>query len=101
MYLTVSPLRGPGHDSSVGEWMHLTICPLQGPGHDSSVGEWMHLTGCPFYCWGSNPHHGGMAVNGSISPQWHHTTSGQRINAYIHPAMDGHWLKQKQHHFFI
>ena len=27
------------HDSSVGEGMYLTVCPLCGPGHDSSVGE--------------------------------------------------------------
>jgi len=35
--------RGPGHDSSVGEWMYLTICSPHGPCHDSSVGEWMYL----------------------------------------------------------
>ena len=29
------------HDSSMGEWMYLTVCPLHGPGHDSSVEEWM------------------------------------------------------------
>jgi len=39
MYLTVCPLRGLGHDSSVGEGMYLTVCPLRGPGHDSPVGE--------------------------------------------------------------
>jgi len=39
MYLTVCPLRGPGHDSSVGERMYHTVCPLRGLGHDSSVGE--------------------------------------------------------------
>ena len=39
MYLTVYPLHGPGHDSSVGERMYLTVCPLHGLGHDSSVGE--------------------------------------------------------------
>ena len=49
MYLTVCPLRGPGHDSSVGEWMYLTVCPLSGPGHYSSVGEWMYLTVCALY----------------------------------------------------
>ena len=27
MYLTVCPLRGSGHDSSVGEWMNHTVCP--------------------------------------------------------------------------
>ena len=27
-----SPLRGPGHDSSVGKWMNLTVCPPCGPG---------------------------------------------------------------------
>ena len=43
MYLTVCPLRGPGYDSSVGEWMYLIVCPLRGPGDDSSVGEWMYL----------------------------------------------------------
>ena len=47
MYLTVCPLRDPGHDSSVGEWMHLTVYPLHSPGHDSSMGKWMHLTVCP------------------------------------------------------
>jgi len=49
MYLTVCPLYGPGHDSSVGERMYLTVCPLYGPGHDSSVGERMYLTVCPLY----------------------------------------------------
>ena len=44
MYLAVCPLCGPGHDSSLGEWMYLTVCPLSGLGHDSSVGEWMYLT---------------------------------------------------------
>jgi len=39
MYFTVCPLRGPGHDSSVGDGMYLTVYPLRGPGHDSSVGE--------------------------------------------------------------
>ena len=37
MYLTVCPLHGPGHDNSVGEWVHLTVCPLRDPGHDSTV----------------------------------------------------------------
>jgi len=37
MYLTVRPLRGLGHDSSVGECMYLTVCPLHALGHDSSV----------------------------------------------------------------
>jgi len=46
MYLTVCPHRGPGNDSSVGEWMYLTVCPHRGPGNDSSVGEWMYLTAC-------------------------------------------------------
>jgi len=32
MYLTVCPPRGPGHDNSVGEWVHLTVCPPRGPG---------------------------------------------------------------------
>jgi len=32
MYLTAWPFRGPGHDSSVGEWIYLTVCPLHGPG---------------------------------------------------------------------
>ena len=39
MYLTVCPLYGPGHDSSVGEWIYLTVCPPCDPGHDSTVGE--------------------------------------------------------------
>ena len=32
MYLTVCPLYGSGHDSSVGELMYLTVCPPCGPG---------------------------------------------------------------------
>jgi len=32
MYLTVCPLRGPGHDSSVGDGMFLTVCPPRGLG---------------------------------------------------------------------
>jgi len=47
MYLTVCPLRGPGHDSPVGERMYLTVCPLRGPNHDSSVGELLYLTVYP------------------------------------------------------
>jgi len=47
MYLSVCPLHGPGHDSSVGEWMYHTVCPPCGPGHNSSVGEGMNLTVCP------------------------------------------------------
>jgi len=47
--LHICALRGPGHDSSVGEWMYPTVCPFSGPGHDSSVGEWMYLTACPLY----------------------------------------------------
>ena len=39
MNLTVCPLRGPDHDSSVGERMNLTVHPLRDPDHDSSVGE--------------------------------------------------------------
>jgi len=31
-----------GHDSSMGRWMYLTVCPLCGPGHDSSVRERMY-----------------------------------------------------------
>ena len=41
MYNTVCPLRGPGHDISVGGnvvCMYNTVCPLRGPGHDISVG---------------------------------------------------------------
>ena len=30
MYLTVCPLCGPGHDSSVGEQTNLTVCPPHG-----------------------------------------------------------------------
>ena len=58
MYLTVCPHRGPGHDSSVGEWVYLTVCPLCGPSHYSSVGEWMYLTVCPLCGPGSG--HGGV-----------------------------------------
>jgi len=28
MYLTVGLIHGPGHESSVGEWMYLTVCPI-------------------------------------------------------------------------
>ena len=38
MYLTVCPPRGPGHDSSVGEWMTLPVCPPCGPGSIPSHG---------------------------------------------------------------
>ena len=44
MYLTVCPLRGSGHESSVGERMYRTVSPLHGPGRDSSVGKWMYLS---------------------------------------------------------
>jgi len=57
MYHTVCPLRGPGHDSPVGEWMYLTVlsmtrvmiahCPLSVPNHGSSVVKWMYFTVCP------------------------------------------------------
>jgi len=60
MYLPVCPLHGPGHDSSVGEWMYLPVCPLHGPGHDSSVGDWMYLTVCPPRGLGSIPVRGGV-----------------------------------------
>jgi len=32
MYLTVRPLRGLGHESSVGELMYFTVFSLDGPG---------------------------------------------------------------------
>ena len=60
MYHTVCPLRGLGHDSSVGEWMYLTVCPLRGLGHDSSVGEWMNHTFCPLSGPGLISSHGGV-----------------------------------------
>ena len=40
--------------------MYLTVCPLCGQGHDSSVGERMNLTGCPPCGPGSFPGHGGV-----------------------------------------
>jgi len=49
MYPTVCPLHGPDHDGSVREWMYLTVCPLRGQGHDGSVGEWMYPTVCPLH----------------------------------------------------
>jgi len=39
MYPTVCPLRGLGHDNSVGELMHLTDCPPHGPGSIPNRGE--------------------------------------------------------------
>jgi len=39
MHLTVYPLRGPDHDSSVEECMYLTVCPPRGPGSISSRGR--------------------------------------------------------------
>jgi len=32
MYLTICPLRGPGHDGSVGKPMYFAVCPLHSPG---------------------------------------------------------------------
>jgi len=81
MYLTVCPLHGPGHDSSVGEWMVLTVCPPRGPGHDSSVGEWMYLTVCPLRSPGLIPGHGGISgISQEIISGWSLAASytGQR-----------------------
>jgi len=36
---TVCPPCGPVHDSSEGESLYLTVYLLRGPGHDSTVGE--------------------------------------------------------------
>ena len=92
MYLTVCPLHGLGHDSSVGKWMYLTVCPLHGLGHDSSVGyltvcptcgqgydssvgRWMYLTVCPLHGPTSIPGQGGLLrgifqspLNGTTPP---------------------------------
>jgi len=54
------PPRGPGRNSSVGEWMYLTVCPSRGPDHDSSVGESMYLTVCPPCGPGTMPIRGGV-----------------------------------------
>jgi len=62
------------HDSSVGL---LTVCPPRGPGSIPSHGglfkgffpDWSHS---------ANPSWASVAENGSISPQWHQTTCGQR-----------------------
>jgi len=95
MYLTVCPLYGPDHDSSVGEWMYLTVCPLYMAW--IMIAQWEngcisvsvlsmarvtvagYLKGfCPGWSHSANPAWANVAENGSISFHLHHKTCGNR-----------------------
>jgi len=69
------PQCGVSHDSSMGDWMNPTVCPPCGPSSIPSRG-WVFQGIFPWLLTLCQPILSQRP--GSISPQWHHATCGQR-----------------------
>ena len=93
----------PGHDSSVGEWLYLTVCPLYARVQLPDVAEYFKGF-FPGWSHSANLSWASVVENGSISPQWHHTTCGQgggRLKFNYGQTMGGKKLLRSQDYRWV